>query len=285
MPVRRCCALPVIIGLVTTAGCGSAIVGGSGDAGSTDDASSFTGGSSGSSGATGGTSGGANGSSASGSGSGASSSGTGLPSSSGSSGSSGAGASGSSASSSGANDGGGPPPEAYVSVVVGAGVNTGVNDVPACGRSVPFSYQIGAATAFMPMVYADGTNHAGAVSVYCAVDPSGSGFDVNLSAELAATNGGTISVSGHVNATGSTPGLSATFETMGQLFRDNDCTFTLTYNGSPLAAGGAPAAGRIWGHIDCPNAAESGMFGMGPDGGTITRTCEGTADLLFENCQ
>src|SRR5579872_512820 len=68
-------------------------------------------------------------------------------------------------------------------------------------------------------------------------------------------------------------------------FVDNNCTFTQTYNNNPLPQGGAPASGRIWGHIDCPNAVESGMFGVGIDGGVVLRTCEGSADFLFENCQ
>ena len=93
-------------------------------------------------------------------------------------------------------------------------------------------------------------------------------------------------MSGHVNATGDSKGLSATFETQGQLFRDNGCTFTQTYNNTARRsrAAPAPASGRLWGHLDCPTAMESGMFGMGADGGDITKTCEGTADLLFENC-
>jgi hypothetical protein len=178
----------------------------------------------------------------------------------------------------------GPAPKAYAAVQIGAGTDTGINDVPACGLGIPYSYTVGAATAVMPMDYEDGTDHAGKVSVYCTVDGNGGGFDVNLSVELSATNGGTLSVSGHVNATGDSKGLQATFETMGQLFRDNNCTFTQTYNGSPIPSNAGPASGRIWGHLDCPTAMESGMFGMGADGGDITKTCEGSADFLFENC-
>ncbi|MGH7438066.1 MAG: hypothetical protein ACRENE_20480 [Polyangiaceae bacterium] len=177
----------------------------------------------------------------------------------------------------------GPAPKAYAAVLIMAGGNPGVNDVPACGGG-DFNYTVGAATAGMPMDYADGTDHAGKVSVYCTVDSNGGGFDVNLSVEIAAAMGGTLSVSGHVNATGSSTGLNATFETMGQLFRDNDCTFSQVYNGAPIPSNAGPASGRIWGHLDCPNAMESGMFGQGADGGAVTKTCDGSADFLFENC-
>jgi len=43
------------------------------------------------------------------------------------------------------------------------------------------------------------------------------------------------------------------------------------------------AAGRMWGHIDCPAARDrSGGLLTLPDGGLVPATCEGQADFLFE---
>lgn len=176
-------------------------------------------------------------------------------------------------------------PDTYIAGVVGPGTENGINDASACNMQSDLTWEIGLGISPKPSTYSDGSSEAGgAVHVYCSVDPSGGGFLVNLSGALIGAYGGSVSVSGFVNATGSTSGLRGIFATMGQQFVDNNCTFTQTYNNSPLPSGGAPASGRIWGHIDCPNAVENGMFGVGIDGGPVLRMCEASADFLFENC-
>ena len=180
----------------------------------------------------------------------------------------------------------GPPSEAFLAATLGPGSLNGVNDAPACSMQASVDWQIGNNTANKPLEYQDGSHQgAGSVHVFCSVDSSGDGFNIDLSAQILGTDmSGSMSVSGFVNTTGTSTGLRGIFATMGQQFVDNNCTFTQTYNGGPLPSGSEPASGRIWGHIDCPNAIEGGMFGTGVDGGAVLRTCEGTADFLFENC-
>jgi hypothetical protein len=178
-----------------------------------------------------------------------------------------------------------PPPDAVGAGDVGPGTNSGVNDAPACGQG-DLTWQLGNPVTPQPHTYADGSAQDGSpVHVNCKVDQSGGGFDIQLAAELDGMNGGTLFISGTgVRATGSTSGLTGTFTTSGQNFIDHNCTFTQTYNGGNLPAGGQPAQGRIWGHIDCPNAVANGMFGISGDGGSVARTCDGRADFFFENC-
>jgi hypothetical protein len=52
----------------------------------------------------------------------------------------------------------------------------------------------------------------------------------------------------------------------------------------PSAVGSPVAAGRIWGHIDCPDAQDSSQHVTGPDGGQEAATCTASADFLFEGC-
>jgi hypothetical protein len=178
----------------------------------------------------------------------------------------------------------GPPAQAFVYGEIGPGTMSGIDDSGACGQG-DLTWTLGNPVSPSPVSLADGSTQVGeGVKVSCSVDPSGDGFDVQLAAELDGPTGGTLFVSGQVTASGGT-GLSATFTTEGQTFEAmNNCTFTLMYNGSPLPSGGQPASGRIWGHLDCPLSVEDSQQGIGADGGTITRTCDGSADFLFENC-
>jgi hypothetical protein len=67
-------------------------------------------------------------------------------------------------------------------------------------------------------------------------------------------------------------------------YRDENCTITFTYQGNTVPDQPPLAAGRIWGHISCPNAENSGKTVQGEDGGTENVTCDGEADFLFEQC-
>lgn len=162
---------------------------------------------------------------------------------------------------------------------------SGVDDTAACGAG-DYTWALGNSVSPRPFSLPDGGSQAGAsVKVNCSVDPDGSSFDVQLAAELDGSSGGTLFVSGKVQASGTSVGLSAAFTTQGQTFNAQDsCVFALTYENTPLPQGAQPAAGRVWGHIDCPIAFANGQQGTGPDGSVITRTCDAQADFLFENC-
>jgi hypothetical protein len=185
-----------------------------------------------------------------------------------------------------AGDGSAPKPEAFVAGDIGPGNLLGVNDSAACGQG-DLTWTIGNPVSPIPVVYSDASAQvgSGAVQISCWVDACGAGFSIQAAAELDGSNGGTLFVSGTVNPTGTSVGLSGSFSTMGQTFLDHDCTFTLTYNDAPLPANGQPAQGRVWGHLDCPHAADASQEGVGEDGSAITRTCDARADFLFENCQ
>jgi hypothetical protein len=179
-----------------------------------------------------------------------------------------------------------PTPEAMVAVTMSSGSN---------GILCPFSdetfAQIGAPTSPNPNTVSDGDTYAGyTVQVACSVVPSGGGFDVQASAAISGPQGGSLTVTGHVDSSGGT-GLHGGFTGQGGQSYDQEtgCTVTYTMKGNPVppAGGGPPvAAGRIWGHIDCPSAqatASSGYASL-PDGGSELKTCEGQADFLFANC-
>jgi hypothetical protein len=148
--------------------------------------------------------------------------------------------------------------------------------------------QIGSPPSPKPSTVTNGDfqQGAGSVSLSCKVDPSGAGFNIQLSAQIGEPNGGSLIVVGQVNAIGGS-GIQGTFlSAQNGTFVDQNCSFTFTYNMGPVPVGGSPvAAGRIWGHIDCPNAVESGTAEITADGAATERTCDAHADFLFENCQ
>jgi hypothetical protein len=121
------------------------------------------------------------------------------------------------------------------------------------------------------------------------VRPSGSGFDIVLYAVLSGTSGGTVAITsppseGAVTTSGGV-GISASFlETDMGTFTSTDCTITFTYMGEPVPVSPPVAAGRIWGHLECPDALEANHLGTGPDGGATVVTCPVSADFLFEQC-
>ncbi len=114
-------------------------------------------------------------------------------------------------------------------------------------------------------------NGNGPVDITCSVKGNdAAGYDVAASATLSGLSGGTVSITGHFTTTGTQTGINGVFQRAdyGQ-FRDNDCTVTFTENQN---MGVAP--GRVWGRLDCPNAART-------DQG---RSCDGNAQFRFENC-
>jgi hypothetical protein len=123
-----------------------------------------------------------------------------------------------------------------------------------------------------------------AVAVNCTVSGNDtSGF--NVFAEATYGSGSlqnSIIIQGHFNGTpGTQTGISGSFldalslsqETLAEApttGTNADPGCTISY---PLAGMGI-ASGRVWAHIDCPNAADL----------NVSVTCDAKADFLFENC-
>lgn len=145
-----------------------------------------------------------------------------------------------------------------------------------------------------PKRISNGSQEAGSVTVQCTVHPSGSGFHIAISSSVSngiSGSGGSMVITGNVTCTPSSngcapnggSGLTGTFDNAGITYTDTNCSISYTYGGNPILLQGpsadqhAPqvAAGRIWGHIDCPNAVtETGQ----------SFTCDANADFVFENC-
>ncbi len=157
-----------------------------------------------------------------------------------------------------------PSAQAYVAATMSS---AGGGSCPVAGGAGAF-LTIGSGGGGMPTPVTDGSNN---VSVACMVHPSGSGYDVQLTASM--SGGGSVSLSGSVTASGAS-GVSASFSGSqgGGPYTDNNCSVAFTYMGSPVQASSPVTAGRIWGHVSCPMAA------MG------SNTCDAEADFLFENC-
>jgi hypothetical protein len=178
------------------------------------------------------------------------------------------------------------PNAAFVNALVGGGGN------PACNLKVraPF-VGIGTPTGGKPVLVNDGDSQSGSSTVHvsCSVTTSGSGFDVSLNATLEGQQGGSLTITspsgqGAVTESGGT-GITGVFQSpIDGVYRQKDCTIDFSYNGNPVPDSPPIAAGRIWGHIKCPNAVLSGQTTTGADGGPADVACDAEADFLFEQC-
>ncbi len=185
----------------------------------------------------------------------------------------------------GVPDGAGPPPDAFIAAEVGGGGGT-------CNLPGPNTtwLPVGIATMDKPTtVTSGGSTGSGTATIACTVHPSGNGFDIDLSVTVAGTPGGNVTIGspageGAVTMSGGT-GITASFTsgTMGP-YSSSACTLTFTYMGQPVPVSPAVATGRIWGHIDCPDATVAGQTTTGPDGGPAEVGCPASADFLFEQC-
>jgi hypothetical protein len=179
-----------------------------------------------------------------------------------------------------------PPPDAYMAAEVGGGPDCKTFPSP-----VTTWLPVGTDTADKPTTVTDqGSTGTGTASVQCMVHPQGNGFDVSLSVEVDGNPGGHVTITspsgaGAVTTSGGT-GISASFYNSVDLgpYSENDCTISYTYMGAPVPISPPIAAGRIWGHLTCPHAAESGQTTTGPDGGPTGIACLASADFLFEQC-
>lgn len=123
------------------------------------------------------------------------------------------------------------------------------------------------------------TEQQGSVGVSCSVTPAGENeFNVSASASLSGATGGTFTIRDakiRTNCSENEPctGISAVFSkrsgaSITYTQSDGGCIlrFTTAYQGV--------AAGRVWGDLECPKAANS----------TAQVACKATAQFRFENC-
>jgi hypothetical protein len=178
---------------------------------------------------------------------------------------------------------------AYVNAVYAAGVNP----VSLCGTAVDMPVVSVGSLVTIPMPgqlpvtpTADGdfSPGAGTAHVACSVSGGGSSFQITLSA--AVDGMGSFSAYGMVDSMSGGTGIIGNFTAAGNgTFRSSNCTISYSYNNMPVPVNGPPvSSGRIFAHIDCPDAVNMGQSGLGADGGIASKTCEARADFLFENC-
>ena len=119
----------------------------------------------------------------------------------------------------------------------------------------------------------------------------GNGFDIQLSVQVNGTYGGSLVITspqgmGAVTASSSS-GITAAVSSVKEAdsFSATNCTITYEYMGAAVPVSPPIAAGRIWGHLSCPQAVvQGGQMTTGPDGGPTTASCAAEGDFLFENC-
>jgi hypothetical protein len=179
-------------------------------------------------------------------------------------------------------------PQGFVLATMGPGPSS---PTTVCHFGIAQSWlMVGAPTPSIPDVVQDGGSQNGApVAVACSVIPVNAGFDVSLQISVGGTGGGGLTITspagvGAVTMAGA-QGITASWqsETFGPA-SESDCTIAFTYEGQPVYDDPPVAAGRIWGHLSCPQALFDGETVVGPDGGTTTVHCDGEADFLFEQC-
>jgi hypothetical protein len=175
------------------------------------------------------------------------------------------------------------PPDSFVDATIQHGSDPGACNI----QQNQTALSIGTATGNKPTTVNDGDQQNGAATVHvtCDVTTSGGGFDIKLVVEQEGLNGGSLTITsptgqGAVTQTGGS-GITGVWQVdnLGS-YSSKDCTISYTYQGGPVPVSPPVAAGRIWGHLSCPNATLGGQ--TLPDGGA--KFCDAEADFLFENC-
>ncbi len=149
---------------------------------------------------------------------------------------------------------------------------------------------VGSPAPGKPNVVANGGQQNGdPVQVICSVVPVNAGFDVSLQMTTEGSQGSSLTITsppglGAVTLAAGGQGItakwqSATFSSA----VETDCTIVFTYEGQPVPNTPTIAAGRVWGHLSCPQAVFNETV-MDADGGTTALHCDGEADFLFEQC-
>lgn len=172
----------------------------------------------------------------------------------------------------GCNNNNTPPAAVALVWSVSPGQNVGK-----CG-AVNDTFSIGDPEANPIVTASNGSSFNGVpVTVNCDVAPNSTGYSV--SANVAYGNVGTLTITGQitvgsgVTTPGTQTGIKGNFNDHvpnGLIANLTDTNCTVTFKSNPNM-GIAPT--RIWGVIDCPNAAAQN--------GTV---CDGNAEFLFENC-
>jgi hypothetical protein len=143
-----------------------------------------------------------------------------------------------------------------------------------CGVNSSIWINIGTDTASVE----DGSSFEGrAVGVSCEVTPVADGFNVNATGKIAGTGGGSVVITGKFTSTGEQKGVRAVFQRsdLGR-WESSDCTVNYTNKDMGVAGG------RVWGELKCPTIQNLQQnVGDPPQ----PRSCQGTAEFKFENCQ
>ena len=113
------------------------------------------------------------------------------------------------------------------------------------------------------------SDQQGTVSISCSVTGAGDGFDVKATVELTGATGGSVSMFGHVLATGDNPNVTLNLTKSGETFKSDTCI--VRYDAT---AGQAVAAGRIWATVDCADANNT----------VSSQLCASHAEIRLENC-
>lgn len=161
-------------------------------------------------------------------------------------------------------------------VFLNAQMTSGLNGSAVCGVTDPSWVVIGSSSASVD----DGADQTGVgVKVSCSVTANSDGsFQVNAIGVLG--NVGSVTITGKFTTSGDQAGIRGVFQ-RGDFGHFEDTNCTVSYKNNPFMG---VAAGRVWGNIDCPSAADSSQNRQGADGGPTARACEGLAEFKFENC-
>jgi hypothetical protein len=185
-----------------------------------------------------------------------------------------------------------PVPETFVAAQVGPQGNGQICNLGTTEQWLDVGVPPTNCSTCVPATQKNGSTlmNGNAVAVACTVAPSGNGFDIQLSATEDGSNGGSLVISspsgqGAVTSTGGS-GISGSFESGGfGRYSASDCTIAFTFEGETVPNMPPIAAGRIWGHISCPHAQQTGKTVSNPDGGApVTVQCDAEADFLFQEC-
>jgi hypothetical protein len=175
-----------------------------------------------------------------------------------------------------------PPPDAFVAASVLDTQPTSMNCNVNASTTIVDIGAAGTSANEKPATVGNGGHEMGgqAVTVTCSVVASGSGFNVQLSAEQIGTGGGSLTITSPQPldpVMGGTVSASWQNVNVGS-YQQDGCMLTYTYQGAavPSSAGPPIAAGRIWAHVSCLMATDNQQM--------PAPVCDGEADILFENC-
>jgi hypothetical protein len=147
-------------------------------------------------------------------------------------------------------------------------------------------FEVGVATGMQPNTIQNGGSQAGGqVSVSCTVHPDNGGYDLALFVELHGQGAMQVNSTSPVTTSGGQGVIGSFTHAVGgtaQTYSASDCTIAFTYMQEPVPNSTPIAAGRIWGHVSCPDAVGNSSFVV--DGGSQSNVCDAEADFLFENC-